>query len=226
MAEQKAKAKEKSRARMEQADLADQGEAEFMAETDENLGGDFSTEEVRLKHFYDDYASERDYTFGKLKFLVVCQLVLLGLLGSEALTDADVQANFFMPSDSLQIIMCRFLCAVILHITLTDEIMQGFQCMKYAINHKYKFGGRWTDAYLIALTQCMVVIVVEIVNLAILCTNHTILDIIMNFLALVIIAEFDDYFFFTVDKTMMAEMISDGELKLFYGDEDHTRSLS
>ena len=72
----------------------------------------------------------------------------------------------------------------------------------------------------------MVVIVVEIVNLAILCTNHTILDIIMNFLALVIIAEFDDYFFFTVDKTMMAEMISDKELKLFYGDEDHTRSLS
>ena len=69
----------------------------------------------------------------------------------------------------------------------------------------------------------MVVIVVEIVNLAILCTNHTILDIIMNFLALVIIAEFDDYFFFTVDKTVMAEMICDGELKLFYGDEEYTR---
>ena len=69
----------------------------------------------------------------------------------------------------------------------------------------------------------MVVIVVEIVNLAILCTNHTILDIIMNFLALVIIADFDDYFFFTVDKTVMAEMICDGELKLFYGDEEYTR---
>ena len=69
----------------------------------------------------------------------------------------------------------------------------------------------------------MVVIVVEIVNLAILCTNHTILDIIMNFLALVIIADFDDYFFFTVDKTLMAEMICDGELKLFYGDEEYTR---
>ena len=68
----------------------------------------------------------------------------------------------------------------------------------------------------------MVVIVVEIVNLAILCTNHTILDIIMNFLALVIITEFDDYFFGTVEKTLMADMICDKELELYYG----MRSLS
>ena len=39
---------------------------------------------------------------------------------------------------------------------------------------------------------------VETVNLIILQTNHTTLDVIMNFLALVIIAEFDDYFFTTV----------------------------
>ena len=151
MEEQKVKAKENSRLRREKADLADQGEADFMADNDDNSGDDVSPEEVRLKHFYDDYASERDYTFGKLKFLVVCQLVLLGLLGSEALMDEGVQANFFMPSDSLQIIMCRFLCAIILHLCLTDEIMQGFACMKYALNHPYKFR-RWTDAYLIAFT--------------------------------------------------------------------------
>ena len=56
------------------------------------------------------------------------------------------------------------------------------------------------------------VIVVEVVNLAVLTTNHTIMDIIMNFLALVIIADFDDFFFFTVDKEMMAELMQDGEL--------------
>ena len=72
MEEQKAKAKENSRLRREKADLADQGEADFMADNDDNSGDDVSPEEVRLKHFYDDYASERDYTFGKLKFLVVC----------------------------------------------------------------------------------------------------------------------------------------------------------
>ena len=39
----------------------------------------------------------------------------------------------------------------------------------------------------------------------------------MNFLALVIIADFDDFFFFTVDKEMMADFIKEGELELLYG---------
>ena len=57
------------------------------------------------------------------------------------------------------------------------------------------------------MTQTVVVIVVEVVNLAVLSTNHTIMDIIMNFLALVIIAEFDDFFFMTVDKELMGDFI-------------------
>ena len=67
------------------------------------------------------------------------------------------------------------------------------------------------------MTQMLVVIVVEVVNLAVLTTNHTIMDIIMNFLALVIIADFDDFFFMTVDKEMMADLMQDGEVQLYYG---------
>ena len=50
----------------------------------------------------------------------------------------------------------------------------------------------------------MVVISNEIVNLAVLNTNNTIMDILMNFLALVIISDFDDYFFVTVLSDPMA----------------------
>ena len=67
------------------------------------------------------------------------------------------------------------------------------------------------------MTQMLVVIVVEVVNLAVLTTNHTIMDIIMNFLALVIIADFDDFFFMTVDKEIMADLMQDGEVELYYG---------
>ena len=200
---------------------ADQGEAEpeqtSSEESDPEGAAEERTNAERIRHFYDDYASDRAYTYGKLRFLVLCQLVLLWLLGSEALTDEYILANFLMPADSLQIVLCRFLCAVVLHITLTDEVMQGFACMKFALNHPYKFR-RWTDAYIVAFTQLMVVITVEVVNLAILCTNHTIIDIIMNFLALVIIADFDDFFFFTVDKELMAELIKEGSLELLYGE--------
>ena len=68
----------------------------------------------------------------------------------------------------------------------------------------------------------LVVIAVELVNLAILTTNHTIMDIIMNFLALVIIADFDDFFFQSVELEVMGNMIQEGRLELFYG----TRELS
>ena len=46
--------------------------------------------------------------------------------------------------------------------------------------------------------QTFVVLSVELVNLVVLNTNPTIMDILMNFLALVIISDFDDYFFLTV----------------------------
>ena len=39
------------------------------------------------------------------------------------------------------------------------------------------------------------VIAVEFVNLVLLLTNETILDIIMNFLAVVVLSEIDDFFF-------------------------------
>ena len=60
----------------------------------------------------------------------------------------------------------------------------------------------------------MVVVSNELVNLAVLNTNNTIMDILMNFLALVIISDFDDYFFHTVTSDPMAELIKDGELEM------------
>ena len=51
------------------------------------------------------------------------------------------------------------------------------------------------------------VIAVETINFAVMSTDHTIMNIIMNFLALVIIAEFDDFFFMTVDKEVMGDFI-------------------
>ena len=84
-----------------------------------------------------------------------------------------------------------------LHVTLTNEITQGLNMMKFSVNHPWKFND-YMDGFLVGMAQSFVVISVELVNLAILNTNNTIMDILMNFLALVIISDFDDYFFVTV----------------------------
>ena len=71
--------------------------------------------------------------------MVICQMLLIWFLGAETVTSMDVREGFATPAESMRIVLARFLCAVILHITLTDEIKQGFGCMKYALSHDYKF---------------------------------------------------------------------------------------
>ena len=85
--------------------------------------------------------------------------------------------------------------------------------MKYSANHPWKFEN-YMEAYCVGLVQTTVVLSVEIVNIAVLNTNHTIMDILMNFLALVIIADFDDYFFLTIKSDKMAKLVTDGELEI------------
>ena len=69
---------------------------------------------------------------------------------------------------------------------------------------------------------------VEIVNLIILQTNKTTLDVIMNFLALVIISEFDDYFFKTVAKEMLGDLLTEKEMPIYNYDEgdDYVKNTS
>ena len=58
-----------------------------------------------------------------------------------------------------------------------------------------------------------VVVSTEIVNILILNTNNTILDVIMNFLAIIVISEFDDYFFSAQPRDFIARAISEGSFK-------------
>lgn len=160
--------------------------------------------------------------------LIVCQLLLLWFLMSETLTNEDMVDAFKTYPVNMETTLARFLCAIFLHISLVDETMQGFKLMKYANNHHWKFRS-WASAYGIGLIQMLVVVVVEVVNLAVLQTNQTIMDIIMNFLALVIIADFDDYFFFTVTSTPMGRLVKDGEIELppkQGEDEGRTRTIN
>ena len=91
--------------------------------------------------------------------------------------------------------------------------------MKFANNHPWLFRD-WFSAYMVGFCQFSVVLSVEIVNLVILTTNNTVMDIIMNFLALVIISEFDDYFLSTAETEVFAQALDngdDGEIKVFDG---------
>ena len=135
---------------------------------------------------------------------------MLFFLIRETLSDASAYAK--IPAD-IGLVMCRFLCSIFLHITRADELNQGLKFMKYALNHPWKFHS-WKNAFFIGFLQMIVLISVEAVNLGILLSNYTIMDTIMNFLALVIISDFDDYLFFTVSDEIPAQIITHGQVEV------------
>ena len=80
--------------------------------------------------------------------------------------------------------------------------------MKFALNHSYKFRS-WKWAFVIGSTQCLMVVCVEIVNVYILCTAMNVMEIIMDFLALVVISEFDNFFVETLKTDPVFHMLVD-----------------
>mgnify|MGYP000887644699 CR=1 FL=1 len=81
--------------------------------------------------------------------------------------------------------------------------------MKFANNHPWLFRS-WSQAFLVGFVQMIVAGLTELVNIVVVITSNTVLNVIMNFLALVIISEFDDQLFATVKNTFFAKAISEG----------------
>ena len=130
-------------------------------------------------------------------FLFFMQMFLVWFILLEAQNYQEYYEALTLPANSEVIVFARFFCAVVLHIYMNPEIEQSFLLMKYALNHfwKFRFPG---FAFGVGFMQMAVTLSVELVNLVVLNTNHSIMDIIMNFLALVIIAEFDDAFILAI----------------------------
>jgi hypothetical protein len=66
--------------------------------------------------------------------------------------------------------------------------------MKFANNHEYRFENN-RIAWLAGCMQMFMIITVEMVNFLSILTSTAILDVVMNFMALAIIADFDDCFY-------------------------------
>ena len=109
------------------------------------------------------------------------------------------------------IVVTRFICAIFLHFYVSSEQTQALNMMNFAQNHTKKFN-LWKFAFLIGFMQMIVVYSVELINFAILLTSSTVQDIIMNFLAIVIIVEFDDFLFGVAKDGKMKKLITDQEL--------------
>lgn len=96
--------------------------------------------------------------------------------------------------DSTWIMMARFVCGVVLHINAQGELTSGLQNMKFALNHDFRFDSPYI-VFLSGFMQATSIFVIEIVNFIVIMSSTTYLDVVMNFMALYVISEFDDVFY-------------------------------
>jgi|LakMenEpi03Aug12_release.lakeMendotaPanAssembly.Ray.scaffolds.fasta_scaffold192439_1 hypothetical protein len=80
--------------------------------------------------------------------------------------------------------------------------------MKFVNNHDYRFFN-FKIAYLACFMQITMVVTAEIVNFIAVLSSKTTLGIIMIFVALKIIADFDDFFYAILGKDPGKEVIND-----------------
>ena len=97
-----------------------------------------------------------------------------------------------LPPGSL--IVIKFVCALLFHYKFETEIRQGLSMMKYVTMHPTYFD-KPAKAFFIGLINATMIFFVELINLWNLSniTGGT-SDLMFDFIALGIIAEFDDYF--------------------------------
>ena len=88
----------------------------------------------------------------------------------------------------------RVMAGMVMQVKMTKELKQGLDKMKFANNHSWKFK-RPGFAFIAGLCQASIIMFVTLLNYYTIIDANTVKDVVMNFLALAVITEMDDFFY-------------------------------
>lgn len=152
--------------------------------------------------------TEKWNLMAQVLIVAICQIVLILIVSENQIFFVDNRANYTPPA-GIAVVVVRFICAILLHLTVSDEMSQGLSMMKFAVNHYWMFDSH-TSAFSIGFLQFMSVFLVELSNMVVLCSNPDVFEVIMNFLAFVVILDVDNMVAGTQTETLSAKMVEDG----------------
>ena len=111
----------------------------------------------------------------------------------------------------LKLVICRTILAWYLHLIMNTDNKQGHRMMKYALNHPWKFRAS-NVAYIIGLIQSIVSVFSEFISIAILLSTRTYIDAVKDFIALVVINDFDNMIFNYLKDEKLSKLIANGNV--------------
>lgn len=136
------------------------------------------------------------------------QVALCALLIHEITSNKE--DNGFSDWPLVVIVFARFTCGFALHMAMRPEMISGMNHMKLVINHPYRFQSP-LESFSLGFMQATSSILIEVVNLFVILQSNTILDVVMNFMALAVIADFDNFFFAAQTKNLMNSIIDSAD---------------
>lgn len=119
---------------------------------------------------------------------------------------SDKDSNGAGGFPTVPIVFARFTCGFGLHMALQHQMKAGMNHIKLVLNHPYRFQNP-SEPLTLGFMQTFASISIEIVNLIVILTSNTILDVVMNFMALAVIAEFAEFFYGAQSNTIMNDII-------------------
>lgn len=87
--------------------------------------------------------------------------------------------------------------------------------MKFVLSHSYRFESPFI-AFLAGFMQATSIIGIEVVNFFIILTSATFLEVVMNFMALAIISEFDNAFYDSLGDDENKKLVEDPSFEHLY----------
>lgn len=116
---------------------------------------------------------------------------------------------------TMQIVLLRFACTLILHVSFNGSLKNGLRSMKLVINHSYRFENSW-EAFIPGLMQTVTVFMIENTNLLVILSSHDALEVVMNFLACSVINDFSAFFFAAQDESIFNQVMTEDSFKDLY----------
>ena len=110
------------------------------------------------------------------------------------LVDAWEQDKLILePPDDTKLAFARFAAGMLMQTLTDEEIRNGLKMMKYTTNHWWKFKHHRV-AYSVGLLQAMALTLITMVNYFVVMISGSVIDVMKDFTALLIIADFDNIF--------------------------------
>lgn len=99
---------------------------------------------------------------------------------------------------NISVLGIRFICSILMHLEVEDDIRQGLRMMKYLINHNNDFANPFY-AFIVAFLQAMTGIAAEVFCILFLCSLQDAINIIWRYVAYGFISRIDNIYAESLD---------------------------